>query len=253
MDELKQEPSQQVPTPSLEPTLASAPVKPSGQIVIDINKLFLPGAILLAGILISGTLLYTNMDSDTGAAQGGNEANLFATDNLKKWGKSVGISNSEFISCIDSQKYKDEVAKDTSDGTAAGVGGTPSFFVNGTQLVGAQPFESFKVAIDEALTGKKGSVVVSTDDDPSLGDPNAPVTIIEFSDFQCPYCRRFWEQTLPQLKSEYIDTGKVRLVYRDYPLSTIHPGALPAAMAAGCANEQGKFWEYHDQIFEEQG
>lgn len=99
---------------------------------------------------------------------------------------------------------------------------------------------------------EQGQVVkVSPDDDPSLGNKNAPITMIEFSDFQCPFCRAFWRDTLPQLKKEYIDTGKVRLVYRDYPLS-IHPGALPAAMAAECADDQGKFWEYHDKIFTEE-
>ncbi|MEK7125124.1 MAG: DsbA family protein [Patescibacteria group bacterium] len=92
---------------------------------------------------------------------------------------------------------------------------------------------------------------VSADDDPVLGDPSAKVTIIEFSDFQCPYCRRFWQETLGQLKKEYIDTGKVKLVYRDFPLS-FHPAAEPSAQAAECADDQGKFWEYHDKIFEGQ-
>jgi len=90
------------------------------------------------------------------------------------------------------------------------------------------------------------------DDDPFIGKENAPVTIIEFSDFQCPFCRRFYTQTLPQIKSQYIDTGKVKFVYRDYPLS-FHPSAQIAAEAGECAEEQGKFWELHDKIFDEQG
>ena len=92
----------------------------------------------------------------------------------------------------------------------------------------------------------------SADDDAYLGSKDAPVVIIEFSDFQCPFCRSFWSDTLPLLKSEYIDTGKVRIVYRDLPLD-IHPGAMPAAQATECAEEQGKFWEMHDKIFSEQG
>jgi len=83
------------------------------------------------------------------------------------------------------------------------------------------------------------------------GDPNAPITIVEFSDFECPFCSRFYSQTLIQLRTEYIDTGKVKLIYRDFPLS-FHPEAQPAAEAAECANEQGKFKEYHDMIFENQ-
>jgi len=93
---------------------------------------------------------------------------------------------------------------------------------------------------------------ISLDDDPIRGDPNAPISIVEFSDFQCPFCARFHVQTLPLLLEEYIDTGKVNLVYRDFPIQSIHPNALPAAVAAECANEQGKYWEYHDTLFEKQ-
>lgn len=88
------------------------------------------------------------------------------------------------------------------------------------------------------------------DDDPYLGDENAPLTIVEFSDYQCPFCKRFRDETLPQIKAEYIDTGKVKFVYRDFPLENIHPQARPAAEAAECAGEQGKYWEYHDILFE---
>jgi len=88
-------------------------------------------------------------------------------------------------------------------------------------------------------------------DDPVLGKADAPVTIVEFSDFQCPFCRRFWADTYTQLKEEYIDTGKARLVFRDYPLP-FHEAATPSALAANCANEQGKFWQYHDKMFIEQ-
>tara|TARA_Y100000310_G_C20694141_1_gene824277 strand:+ start:3074 stop:3781 length:708 start_codon:yes stop_codon:yes gene_type:complete len=95
-------------------------------------------------------------------------------------------------------------------------------------------------------------VKATIDDDAVLGDPDAPVTIIEFSDYQCPFCARFWSQTLPQLKSEYIDTGKVKLVFRDFPLTSIHPLAMSASEATECVREQGgddAFWDMHDQIF----
>ncbi len=94
-------------------------------------------------------------------------------------------------------------------------------------------------------------VNVSEDDDPFRGDANAPVVMIEFSDFQCPFCRSFFENTLTQLEEKYIKTGKVKLVYRDFPLS-FHPAAQKAAEAGECADDQGKFWEMHDKIFEEQ-
>lgn len=86
---------------------------------------------------------------------------------------------------------------------------------------------------------------------PVLGNKNAKVTVVEFSDFQCPFCRRLWKDTLTQLKKEYIDTGKIKFAYRHFPLS-FHPAAKPSAQASECANQQGKFWEMHDKIFEEQ-
>ena len=101
-----------------------------------------------------------------------------------------------------------------------------------------------------APTQPSAPVDVSADDDPVKGDADAPVEIIEFSDFQCPFCNRFYTQTLPQIEEEYIATGKAKLVYRDFPLTNIHPEAAPAAAAAECADDQGKFWEYHDILFE---
>jgi len=95
-------------------------------------------------------------------------------------------------------------------------------------------------------------ISVSIDDDPVKGDLNAPVTIIEFSDFQCPFCQRFYSETLPLIEENYIKTGKVKFVYRDLPLPSIHPNAFPAHIAAECADEQGKFWDYHDILFSKQ-
>lgn len=92
---------------------------------------------------------------------------------------------------------------------------------------------------------------VSIDDDAILGDVSAPVTIIEFSDYECPMCGRFWETTFHELKQEYIDTGKVRFIFRDFALS-YHKYAQKAAEASECAADQGKFWEYHDKLFANQ-
>jgi protein-disulfide isomerase len=91
-------------------------------------------------------------------------------------------------------------------------------------------------------------VDVSADDDPVLGAASAPVTIIEFSDFQCPYCRRV-QPALKKLLAEY--EGKVKLVFRDFPLRSIHPEAQKAAEAAQCANDQQQFWAYHDKLFDQ--
>jgi protein-disulfide isomerase len=80
---------------------------------------------------------------------------------------------------------------------------------------------------------------------PMLGVKTAPITIVEFTDYQCPYCQRFHVATFPEIKKNYIDTGKVRFFSRDMPLD-FHPNALRAAQAARCANEQGKFWQLRD-------
>lgn len=88
---------------------------------------------------------------------------------------------------------------------------------------------------------------VPVDDDPILGPKKAPITIVEFSDYECPYCKRWHSQVFNQLMEEY--PGKIRFVFRDFPLSSIHPNAAPAAEAADCAHEQGKFWEFNDMLF----
>ena len=93
---------------------------------------------------------------------------------------------------------------------------------------------------------------ISEDNDPIIGNMDAEITIIEFSDFQCPFCARFHVQTLPTIMDEYINKGTVKLVFRDFPIQSIHPNALPASVAAECANEQKKFKEMHDVLFEKQ-
>jgi protein-disulfide isomerase len=106
---------------------------------------------------------------------------------------------------------------------------------------GNKPFQSPPTA------GEK--VKVNADDDAFKGDKNAPITIIEFSDYECPFCTRFYTQTLAQIQKEYIDTGKVKFVYRDFPLG-FHQNAQKAAEAAECAGEQDKYFELHDKLFD---
>jgi len=85
-----------------------------------------------------------------------------------------------------------------------------------------------------------------------LGNPEAPVTLTEYSDFQCPFCGRFFSQTEQQIIDEYVDSGDVKFVYKHYPVDRIHPQATLAALASECANEQGQFWEYHNILFQNQ-
>ncbi len=81
----------------------------------------------------------------------------------------------------------------------------------------------------------------------TMGDPNAPVHIIEYGDFQCPYCLKFWKESEPQLIEQYVNTGKVYFEYRNFAF--LGQESIDAAEAAYCAGDQGKFWEYHDTLF----
>ncbi len=101
----------------------------------------------------------------------------------------------------------------------------------------------------QASTVTAGSIV---DDGRVRGRADAPLTLIEYSDFTCGYCLKFFKETLPQLQSKYIDTGKVRFVYRDYPRADRGVG-VEAAVAARCAGMQGRYWAMHDRLFGEGG
>jgi protein-disulfide isomerase len=111
---------------------------------------------------------------------------------------------------------------------------------NGQNVAGAQAQQP---QLGEKVNVSPGSL-------PTLGNKNAKVTMIEFSDFQCPFCKRFYDETFAQLKKDYIDTGKVRFAFRHAPLE-IHPNAPKAAEGSECANDQKKFWQYHDVLFEQ--
>lgn len=95
--------------------------------------------------------------------------------------------------------------------------------------------------------GQTKRYTIPTDGDPSLGPDDAPVTLVMFSDYQCPYCRQWYEQVFNQLVTTY--PGKIRFVYKDFPLTSLHEFAAPAAEAAHCAGDQGKYWEYQAKLF----
>ncbi|MGH7884524.1 MAG: DsbA family protein [Thermodesulfobacteriota bacterium] len=92
-------------------------------------------------------------------------------------------------------------------------------------------------------------VLVSIDDDPIKGDPNAPLTLVEFSDYECPFCRKFHSQVMNKIEEDYIKTGKLKYVFRDFPLG-FHKKAVPAAIAANCAGDQDKYWLLNNFLFE---
>ena len=240
----------------------------------NLNPLYsTPVALLLGSVIISGAILinggyikFGNLTGTTktstqtsGTAPTGEQAQKTEADiinGLKDTAKKLGLNQATFDSCLDSGSKTSLVQSDFDDGTEVGVDGTPKFFINGRVLSGAVPFAQFKTVIDEELNGSAPSTTkretVSAGNLPIMGNQNAKVTIIEFSDYQCPFCARHFTQTESQIKKEYVDTGKVKVYYRDFPLSAIHPGAQKAAEAARCAGDQNKYWEYHDLVFQNQ-
>jgi protein-disulfide isomerase len=91
---------------------------------------------------------------------------------------------------------------------------------------------------------------IPTDGFPSLGPDDAPITLVEFSDYQCPFCKRWYDETYQQLLAAY--PGQIRMVYRQLPLTSLHPDAMSAAIASMCANDQGAFWPFHDKLFSDE-
>jgi len=117
--------------------------------------------------------------------------------------------------------------------------------------------EEYKEAVEEAQAQANKPQFVEGDvsgNGASFGDEGAPVTIVEFSDFQCPYCSRFYEDAYQEIKKQYVETGKVKFVYRHFPLG-FHEAAYPAALATECVREQGEdemFFDMHDKLYENQ-
>jgi protein-disulfide isomerase len=94
--------------------------------------------------------------------------------------------------------------------------------------------------------------IVSIEGGATKGNKDARVTLVEFTDYQCPFCSRHFRDAMPQIDNDYVKTGKIRYVLREFPLESIHPLAFKAAEAANCSGEQGKYWEMHDRLFANQ-
>ena len=173
-----------------------------------------------------------------------------------KYAADLKLNKNQFESCLNSGKYEKDVKSDYDLGVQVGAQGTPTFVINGQLVpIGASPYSEFKKILDAELakpSNKSFALGLVDSKDPTLGKKDAPIVMLEFSDFQCPFCEKFFSGAEPQIIKDYVDTGKVLFVYKDFPLKQIHPMAQKAAEAANCANEQGKFWQYHDKLFSKQ-
>ncbi len=200
---------------------------------------------------------------------------------LESYAKQLGLNMKRFNAALDNGKFKKHIADDQALANKTGARGTPNFFINGIKFVGAKPLADFKKVIDDELkvVGKKNARVykarvaanfqkdppaaprnnrppskdttvykVPVGDSPILGSKNALVTIVTFQDFQCPFCSRS-QNTLREIMLN--NKGKIRIVFKHLPLP-FHKEAMPAAQAAVEAQRQGKFWEFHDLLFQNQ-
>lgn len=125
------------------------------------------------------------------------------------------------------------------------------FIILAAFIVGAFVFFSANKGSTDGIK----RVNVGTGNDAILGNESATVTIIEFSDYQCIFCRKFWTETYPQLKKDYIDTGRVKFVFRDFPIEQIHPASVLAAESTRCIRAQygdAAYWKMSDKIFSAQ-
>lgn len=104
-------------------------------------------------------------------------------------------------------------------------------------------------AAASATSTPRREIVLTVDGAPFKGNPNAPLTLVEFTDYECAFCARHVRETIPQLERDYIATGKLKYVFRSFPLESVHKQAFKAHEAASCASEQGRFWEMHDLLF----
>lgn len=204
---------------------------------------------------------------------------------LERYAKEVGLNLPKFREALDKGTYKAKVDAEMAEGMQAGVQGTPSLFVNGIAYSGPRSAEALAAKVKQAIAEVEKwmaekkipaakvydaimaeaksaptaaaaktpevpdeRVVVEPGDGPAWGNKNAPVTLVVFSDFECPYCSKV-VPTLHKIQDAYKD--KVRIVWRNFPLPFHHSAGL-AAEAALAAHAQGKFWQYHDKLFENQ-
>jgi protein-disulfide isomerase len=206
---------------------------------------------------------------------------LGADGALSRFAGEAGLDVRRFEAALKAKKGEARISEDQKLAGQVGANGTPTMFFNCRQVVGAQPFPQLKAIAEEELrkadaaaargatgytalckanlaaapqpaaaaaaAGAPASIDVRADD-PVKGNPKAPVTIVVFSDFQCPFCARVGP-TLDEAMRTYGD--KLRIVWKHQPLA-FHPNALPAARAAEAAREQGKFWQMHDRLFQSQ-
>lgn len=215
--------------------------------VRNANPYILPASILIAALIIGGSIIY--MVKSGGGSGPDKSVNPLSLP--YKGGKTA------FSECLDSGKHNATAQADNAAGAEAEVNSTPTTFVNGKKVVDEQGrsvgangqiiLAAIEAAVKNPSPEIKTGPFALTDRDIILGDANAPVTVIEYGDYQCPFCELFSAKVQPLIKQQYVDTGKAKFVFRDFPF--LGQESFDAGAAVECAKDQGKFWEYHDALY----
>lgn len=214
--------------------------------------------------------------TDDSQIESGNPAEV-----MTEIANTMGLNEDEIASCIESSDGS-EIAQDQSeiDQVTGGIG-TPTFFIGNseigyTEVTGAQPYSRMKSTIDQKIEeANSGDTSIGSDEytlenigfegEPTLGEESAPINIIEYSDYGCPWCAEWHgvnaidqrpideEDSFNKVRSNYVETGDVQFVLKDYPVARLHPQAETAHKAANCVleNSPENFWEFSQNIFEE--
>jgi protein-disulfide isomerase len=241
-----------------------------------------PAAIVLGAVIVAGTIWLTDdpvapvaqvvadLDSVSTAPTAGAISPSSVLDAFLGYAGQIGIDAQAFRTCLAADGGAAVVNDHLRVGNEFGVSGTPTFFINNKKLVGSQPTAIFVEVIEAELAGSPTSLdgysdavrelaattpsrfeIVATLPDLAgaaiEGPDDAEVTIVEFSDFQCPFCQRWTLESLPALRAQL--GQDVRLAFMHFPITAIHANAGYASVAAICAGEQGQFWAMHDLLF----
>ena len=229
-------------------------------IFIGVASMFIIGffILLLGKFDIKGLASNKENTNNNVNSVANNQPTVDVNAQLVNFAKDLKLDTKKFQSCISEKPHDSKIQGMMKDAQTAGAQGTPySVIIYGEQKIpinGAYPIAELKAEIDAALnkTTKNAvatlSVPAVTDKDWLYGDKNAPLTVIEYSDIDCPFCKRF-HTTMQQVVSDY--KGQVNWVYRHFPLISLHPDAQLKANATECVGEQGgndKFWQYLDKL-----
>ncbi len=248
-----------------------------------------PIAVVIGSGVIAGAIWWTNDENGNSAAGAGDGApvvgavstveptpaptNAGLLDTFNAYARQVGLDGAKFSQCLGQQENISLINAQLQRGATLGVTGTPTFFINNKKLVGAQPTAILNEIIEAELKGSPttldgysdaikqlaassppGFQIMDSKPDVSdaeiEGNPGAKVMIAEFSDFQCPFCKRWTETSLGEIRKRLGDD--VAIAFLHFPITQIHANAGNASLVAICAGEQGKFWEMHDLLFARQ-